>query len=282
MSKKALQALLGDQIVGYHPILAKISGGAAEGVLLSQLLYWDSKMANARGASWDGWFWKVAREIYEETGMTRVEFETARTNLVKRGFIAYESRGVPMRAHYRIDLDKITAALESADTFAKEHARKFPEPKPDIGEETPVLQDTVSQFVENGHVENRQTDVPKMDTLDCRKSANQNAENLQTIQEITSLDSQQNSSMGGHPPNPPAAFSKTEFQAFARSLFFIPPEYDWSWLDAVWEECSEKQLLRDTAYRQSALGKPNSFFNQTIFTRMLRHAQARRRVRKNE
>lgn len=199
MSKKALQVLLGSQIVGYHPILAKISGGAAEGVLLSQFLYWEQRMVNARGADWDGWFWKVANELYEETGMTRVEFQTARANLIKRGFIEYEARGVPMRAHYRINMDSIAAALESANEFAKRHAHKFlgkgQALQPEANADQPP--DVKAQFVQNGHVhnghvENEQASLSIMDKLECPKSANQNVQNRQTIHKNTSIDFQKN------------------------------------------------------------------------------------------
>lgn len=272
MSAKALKALLGDRIVGYHPVLARIAGGAAEGVLLSQLLYWDSKMEAARGRTWDGWFWKVASEIYEETGMTRVEFETARANLVKRGLIEYEARGVPKRAHYRMNLDALTAALESAEEFAKAHARKIP-PKQDptdSGYEYTEPQD-MDAVVENRHVENRQEVVSKMGAPVCRESANQNVESRQTIQEITSLDSQNIPVPEGVLP-----VSAEALKERLQELFYIPKDEDWQWLETLCVEIPNANFLLDLMLRTRALQR-NDLFDASRFTRGARILYARRK-----
>lgn len=270
MSTKALQALLGDRIVGYHPILAKIAGGAAEGVLLSQLLYWDGKMETARGRAWDGWFWKVAREIYEETGMTRVEFETARANLVKRGFVEFDTRGVPKRAHYRIHIDAIAAALESAEEFARDHARKIP-PKNDAADSAPETDEPldIEPVVENGHVENRQEVVSKMGAPVCRESANQNAENRQTIQEITSLDSQKIPV-----PREIPKFSSENLKTCFRRLFHILSDDSWDWLDALVLEIPDEAFIAKHAEYVRAM-QSSKLFDRSEFVRTARFRYAR-------
>lgn len=289
MSQKALRRILGDRIVGYHPVLAKISGGAAEGVLLSQLLYWHGVMSDARGPDWDGWFWKVARELYEETGMTRAEFETARANLIHRGFVEFEVRGVPNRAHYRVDLDKLTAALEQADEYAHAHNRKFlkkgekatdpvavdAQEADAVGSTSEPL-NTGSQFVENehvenGHAENQQPILSEMGAPVCSNSANLNAENAQTIHKSTSSDFQKtdqerdgDAHVGGR-----LRHALTE-------LFVIPGDASWGWLDELLIEIEDPQILRDVAARMSAMGKyGRPIFDRSEFVRIARFSYKR-------
>jgi hypothetical protein len=58
----AIDAILYDQPIAYHPIIARAVGSVTAGVLLSQLLYWTPR---SRGA--EGWIWKTQPEIYYES-----------------------------------------------------------------------------------------------------------------------------------------------------------------------------------------------------------------------
>lgn len=105
MSKPSLLRLLASPIA-YYTILAKAGGGVTSGVFLSQLIYW-----TGRGKNPDGWIWKTAEEMEEETGLTRAEQETARRNLKARGFIEERLAGVPATLHFRVQLDTIMEAV---------------------------------------------------------------------------------------------------------------------------------------------------------------------------
>ena len=92
--------------VAYYAVFAKIGGGVTAGVFLSQLVYWTGK-----GKQADGWVWKSAEDMEDETGLTRNEQETARRNLKARGLIDERLAGVPATLHFRVNLDAIMAAV---------------------------------------------------------------------------------------------------------------------------------------------------------------------------
>lgn len=112
----ALGLLLSDRPVGYHPCIARIAGGAANGIFLSQLLFCRRVFADMKGKNWDGWFYKIDREIMDETALTRYEVDKARRELLDRKIIKTERRQVPAKMHYLLDMEKIDAALESLET----------------------------------------------------------------------------------------------------------------------------------------------------------------------
>jgi len=99
--------LLTDRPVAYHPILAKSCGGVAAALFLSQLLYW-----TGRGKLADGWVWKSADDMEDETGLTRNEQETARKKLKALGILEEKLKGVPATLHYRVDFDALEKALQ--------------------------------------------------------------------------------------------------------------------------------------------------------------------------
>ena len=71
-------------------------------LFLCQLIYWDPKATDP-----DGWVWKTREEIFQETGLSRREQETARRQLVDAGVLEEKRRGVPARLFYRVDLDQL-------------------------------------------------------------------------------------------------------------------------------------------------------------------------------
>lgn len=97
----ALTDLVGGRPVAYWPALAKRVGGVKAAVMLSQLLYWNG---NAEVQGRDGWFYKSIEDMERETGLTKLEQQTARAVLEKRGIIQARLRGVPRVWHYRVDM----------------------------------------------------------------------------------------------------------------------------------------------------------------------------------
>src|SRR3712207_2309511 len=81
--KHAIETLLTDRPVAYHPIITRVVGSATAGIFLSQLLYWTPRTQDP-----EGWVYKTQEDILEETGLTRSEQETARR--VLRGAMVME------------------------------------------------------------------------------------------------------------------------------------------------------------------------------------------------
>ena len=107
---RALAALLReDRVVAHHPCFARLFGGAACGVLLSQFWFWTGT-PTVRDRT-GGWFWKSQREITEETGLSRAETETARRRLRALGVLEEERRGIPSTLHFRLDRDAMMRRL---------------------------------------------------------------------------------------------------------------------------------------------------------------------------
>lgn len=99
-------AILTSRPVAYHPILAKVCGGVKAAVMLSQLIYWMPR-ATLPG----GWIRKDAAEMEDETGLTRKEQSGARDDLLERGLIEYDVRGVPATSHYMVCFEKLESVL---------------------------------------------------------------------------------------------------------------------------------------------------------------------------
>ena len=92
-------------MVAYYPSLRRITGGARATILLCQLSYWDG-----RGIYEDGWIYKTAAELSEETGLSYDEQVTARKQLVERGLIEEYYARLEHRMLFRIKVDAINEA----------------------------------------------------------------------------------------------------------------------------------------------------------------------------
>ena len=107
---RALAVLLREgRVVAHHPCFARLFGGAACGVLLSQFWFWTGT-PTVRDRT-GGWFWKSQHEITEETGLSRAETETARRRLRALGVLEEERRGIPSTLHFRLDRDAMMRRL---------------------------------------------------------------------------------------------------------------------------------------------------------------------------
>lgn len=139
-----ISALL-DRPIAFQPVFVDLTGSVAAALLLSQAVYWQQRAARP-----GGWWWKTRAEWQHETRLTRHEQEAARRLLRRHKFWAESRRGVPARTFFRVDLDLLLEALSQ------------------ISLENP-------QFAEN-----RQTRLPDSGKQECRKVANQLAENRPT------------------------------------------------------------------------------------------------------
>jgi hypothetical protein len=98
--------------IAYHPIFAKIAGGAVPGIFLSQAFYW-TNIVELTNPTREGWFYKTRDEWQLETLLTRREQETARRILRGLGILEEKRQDVPARLYYRLNKTALLALLES-------------------------------------------------------------------------------------------------------------------------------------------------------------------------
>ncbi|HAX76340.1 MAG TPA: hypothetical protein DCY88_10995 [Cyanobacteria bacterium UBA11372] len=92
---------LGNSVV-YYPKLAKVTGGVTAAVFFCQLVQWQAQLNNT-----DEWVRISLDEIEEETGLSRVEQQYARSQLVKRSLIQERA----------IDNSNVLELLPNIDAF---------------------------------------------------------------------------------------------------------------------------------------------------------------------
>lgn len=102
----AFERLLFGRVVSFKVILGKATGSPLAGLLLSQFGYW-----TPRSARRDGWFWKTADEIFDETSLTRRNQETARKILSNLGLVEEELRGLPAKLWFRVNVAAVEALV---------------------------------------------------------------------------------------------------------------------------------------------------------------------------
>jgi hypothetical protein len=109
----ALRELLGGRSVAYYPSLARKVGGVKAAVMICQLLYWNGDATVQKN---DGWFYKSIEDMEKETGLTKVEQQTARKELESIGVIEIKLKGIPRVWYYRVDWDTLTDLLIGKET----------------------------------------------------------------------------------------------------------------------------------------------------------------------
>jgi hypothetical protein len=97
-----------DSPIAFHRCLARITGSAAAGLLLSQAIYWRNVKARKGDAS--EWFYKTTEEWMDETMLGPNEFKTARNAC--KPFLDHEVRGIPAKCYYRINEEALKAKLD--------------------------------------------------------------------------------------------------------------------------------------------------------------------------
>ena len=108
--------------IAFRPILVKITGSLASGLLLSQLLYWSKAM---RGRE----FYKTNKSLMNETALTVNEIKGAKSRLIKKGFITTKLRRHPATTHYEINgeaiMEAVSSWLESSQLNGRNPANKM-------------------------------------------------------------------------------------------------------------------------------------------------------------
>lgn len=93
--------------IAYLPIVAKATGSVKLTVMWSQINYWTDKARDP-----EGWVYKTQAEMFEETGLSRKEQETARDLGAKIGVLSSDVRGTPPTVHYRVHRERMAELIE--------------------------------------------------------------------------------------------------------------------------------------------------------------------------
>jgi hypothetical protein len=166
--RQKIKDMLPNRIVGYSPDLARLVGGAAIGLFLSQLLFLSDKGHNP-----EGWVYKSEAEMGRETGLTKREQQTARRKLLSLGVIAIMRGGWKNTYHFKVlweRLYQVIAGSQQAQNVATEKGERSQtvptEPVQNVSTEPAQCQQNVTtqwrqnvptQYRENTR-ENKQTE----------------------------------------------------------------------------------------------------------------------------
>jgi len=104
--KAIILELLG-RPVAYITQIAKATKSVKLGILWSQLNYWSDKTRDD-----EGWIYTTQAELYDETGMSRKEQETARRHGRKLGIIEEKLAGQPATVHFKINYERTVEVIE--------------------------------------------------------------------------------------------------------------------------------------------------------------------------
>ncbi len=112
--------------VAYYPSLKKLTNSTTASILLCQFLYWSDKTN-------DGWFWKRAEQLEEETGLTYEEQKTARERLVTLKLVEEKYDRLNHQMWFKVNQETMNDAWESLG-----------------GEPTkPIVKETITKVKEN-------------------------------------------------------------------------------------------------------------------------------------
>lgn len=101
--------------IAYHPLIAKAFGSVKLAILWSQIDYWSDKTTHP-----GGWIYKNRKDLFDETGLSRKELETARRDATKLGVMESKRMGQPCTVHFRINYQR-------SYEIAAEYLKKNPE-----------------------------------------------------------------------------------------------------------------------------------------------------------
>ncbi|HVV15372.1 MAG TPA: hypothetical protein VHD55_03175 [Candidatus Paceibacterota bacterium] len=111
--QRVVYELLHEKPVAYNAGLSKALGSVKAGVLIGQLLYWHGKGHDPN------WTYKTIEEMYEETGLSRREQETAIAICKQKGILEVIRKGIPPRRYFKIDVEKVISLLSQLNKSAK-------------------------------------------------------------------------------------------------------------------------------------------------------------------
>lgn len=106
MSGSAMQALLGERVISFNPILARVAGDAQGGLFLSQCCF----LSQVHGDK-EGWFYSTDSQWFEATYLTSRQIVRIRNILEEQGIIEHKVRGQAHKTYYRVNWQQLEKAL---------------------------------------------------------------------------------------------------------------------------------------------------------------------------
>jgi hypothetical protein len=98
--------------IAYNVCLARIGGGVAAGLFMSQLVYWYGRGSDPE------WIYKTIKEMKQETCLTRSQQDTAVRTWEELGVLECCVRRVPATRHFKINISQLVKLLEKENRFA--------------------------------------------------------------------------------------------------------------------------------------------------------------------
>jgi len=92
--------------ISYYPVYRKITGSTTAGVLLSQLMYWWSRIDGDK-------FYKTDAEVMQETLLTADELRSAKNAIKGLSFIKITREGIPAKTFYEVDFNGLCEKIKS-------------------------------------------------------------------------------------------------------------------------------------------------------------------------
>ncbi|MBW2650939.1 MAG: hypothetical protein JRC66_08050, partial [Deltaproteobacteria bacterium] len=116
--------------VAYYPQIAHFLGDVKTAIFFCQFAYWTGKEKDE-----DVGIYKTRESLYQETGLSRLEQETARRNLKRKGYLTESYMGLPRKLYFLFDWDKISEDWEEFNQNNQENQHNAGNP-PTRGRET--------------------------------------------------------------------------------------------------------------------------------------------------
>lgn len=163
---RAFRTAASQKFIKFSPILSRALGSATAAILMQQLCFLSETMADE-----NGWFWRTADQLTEDTSLSRHEQATARTVLEKHGLIEEARAGTLGKLHFRVSFSKLHDIYEhgfreiliprSAKQDSPKLKSRFPEVevllyREDIGEDR-IEDIPASRSVHPGETKNTKT-----------------------------------------------------------------------------------------------------------------------------
>lgn len=104
--EKTIKALL-ERPIAYSPVVAKATGSVKLTVLWCQIHYWTDRARDP-----EGWVYKTAENILDETGLSRKEQQTARDLAESLGVMETKVKGTPPTLHFRVNMEGMIGQIE--------------------------------------------------------------------------------------------------------------------------------------------------------------------------
>lgn len=104
--------------VAYYPSLRKITGSTNATILLCQFIYWRGKESDP-----NGWLYKTAEDIEQETGLSYGEQKTARRDLIAAGLLEEHYARLDHQMRFRLLLEAINEKWGTIETSIPESGK---------------------------------------------------------------------------------------------------------------------------------------------------------------